>query len=304
MIRRKFGWTGVDVPIIGQGTWLIDSGGGGIGRRNNDNSLAVKSLQLGLELGMTHIDTAEMYGNGKAEELVGEAIAAAAAEREDVFLVSKVLPSNASYERTIKSCKQSLRRLNTNYLDLYLLHWPSGSHAISETMHAMEKLVSDGLVRYIGVSNFGIEELKGAERALRNERIACNQVLHHLGYRGIENSILPYCTEREIAVVGYSPFGHDGGLFSPFSSLQSNDIQRRRLLEDIAKRHGKTPRQVVLNFLTSVHPTNIFTIPKASNPNHVRENSESVGWDLAEDEVASINEAFPVPDNEGPLEMI
>ena len=156
MIRRKFGWTNVDVPIIGQGTWLIYSGGGGIGPRNSDNPLAVKSLQLGIELGMTNIDTAEMYGNGKAEELVGEAIAAAAVEREDVFLVSKVLPSNASYERTIKSCRQSLTRLNTDYLDLYLLHWPSGSHAIGETMYAMEKLVSDGLVRYIGVSNFGV----------------------------------------------------------------------------------------------------------------------------------------------------
>ena len=211
----------------------------------------------------------------------------AAVKREDVFLASKVLPSNASYERTIKSCRQSLRRLNTDYLDLYLLHWPSGSHAIGETMHAMERLVSDGLVRYIGVSNFGVEELKEAERALRNERIACNQVLHHLGYRGIENSILPYCAKQEIAVVGYSPFGHNGGLFSS-SSSQSNS--KLRLLEDIAKRHGKTPRQVALNFLTNVHPTNIFTIPKASNPNHVRENSESVGWDLTEDEIASSTE--------------
>ncbi len=298
MIKRKFGWTSVKVPIVGQGTWLIDGGGGGIGRRN-DNSLAVKSLQLGLELGMTHIDTAEMYGNGGAEELVGEAIAAAV-KREDVFLVSKVLPSNASYERTIKSCNKSLKRLNTGYLDLYLLHWPSGSHAISETMRAMEKLVSDGLVRYIGVSNFDIGELKEAEKALRNERIACNQVLHHLGYRGIENSILPYCTEQEIAVVGYSPFGHNGGLFSP--SSQGNN--KLRLLEEIAKRHGKTPRQVALNFLTNVHPTNIFTIPKASNPDHVRENSEGVGWNLTEDEVASINKAFPVPDHDGPLEMI
>ena len=126
MIRRKFGWTGVEVPVIGQGTWLIeDSGGGGIGRHNSDNSLAVKTLQMGIELGMTHIDTAEMYGNGRAEELVGDAIAGAAVKREGVFLVSKVLPSNASYEGTIKSCRQSLRRLNTDYLDLYLLHWPS-----------------------------------------------------------------------------------------------------------------------------------------------------------------------------------
>jgi diketogulonate reductase-like aldo/keto reductase len=121
-----------------------------------------------------------------------------------------------------------------------------------------------------------------------------------LGYRGIEKSILPYCGKQEIAVVGYSPFGHNGGLFSP--SSQSDD--KLRLLEDIAERHGKTPRQVALNFLINVHPTNIFTIPKTSNPNHVRENSESVGWDLTEDEVACINNAFPVPDNDGPLKMI
>ncbi|MBA3977370.1 MAG: aldo/keto reductase [Nitrosopumilus sp.] len=298
MIKRKFGWTDVQLPIIGQGTWLIEDNSGGGGQyRRNDTQLAVKALQLGLELGMTHIDTAEMYGNGRAEELVGEAIAG---RRTEVFLVSKVLPSNASYEGTIKSCRQSLKRLKTDYLDLYLLHWPSGSHSIGETMRAMEKLVSEGLVRYIGVSNFGVEELKEAEKAMRNERIACNQVLHHLGYRGIENSILPYCAKQEIAVVGYSPFGHNGSLFS--SSSQGNN--KRRMLEEIARRHGKTPRQVVLNFLTSVHPANIFTIPKTSNPNHVRENSESVGWDLARDEIASINEAFPVPDHDGPLEMI
>lgn len=163
MIKRKFGWTSVQVPVIGQGTWLIEDGGGGFGRRSNNNNinnsqLAVKTLQFGIEIGMTHIDTAEMYGNGRAEELVGEAIAAV--KREDVFLVSKVLPSNASYECTINSCRQSLRRLKTDYLDLYLLHWPSSSHPISETMKAMEKLVSDGLVRFIGVSNFGVGELK------------------------------------------------------------------------------------------------------------------------------------------------
>lgn len=298
MIKRKFGWTDVEVPIIGQGTWLIENGSGHLRDNNNSKQQAIKTLQLGIELGMNHIDTAEMYGNGRAEELVGESIAAG--KREDVFLVSKVLPSNASYDRTIKSCKQSLKRLKTGYLDMYLLHWPSGSHAIGETMQAMENLVSDGLIRYIGVSNFGVEELMEAEKALRNERIACNQVLHHLGYRGIEKNILPYCAKQEIAVVGYSPFGHNGSLFSP--SSQSKD-GRLRLLEEIAKRHGKTPRQVALNFLTSRHH-NIFTIPKTSNPNHVRENSESVGWDLAEDEAAIINRAFPLPDYDDPLEMI
>ena len=125
-------------------------------------------------------------------------------------------------------------------------------------------------------------------------------MLHHLGYRGIEKNIVPYCAKQEIAVVGYSPFGHSGSLFS----TSQNKGGRLRLLGGIAKRHGKTPRQVVLNFLTNVHPTNIFTIPKASNPNHTRENSESVGWVLAEDEIASINKAFPVPENDGPLEMI
>ncbi len=297
MIKRKFGWTDVEVPIVGQGTWLIEGGSSHLRDNNNNNQLAINTLRIGLELGMTHIDTAEMYGNGRAEQLVGEAIAAG--KREDVFLASKVLPSNASYERTIRSCRQSLKRLKTDYLDLYLLHWPSSSYPISETMKAMEKLVSEGMVRYIGVSNFGVEELKEAEKALHNERIACNQVLHHLGYRGMEKSILPYCAKQEIAVVGYSPFGHNGSLFS--SSLQSNN--KRRLLEGIAIRHGKTPRQVALNFLTSRHP-NIFTIPKTSNPNHVRENSESVGWSLAEDEVASINKAFPLPVHDGPLEMI
>jgi diketogulonate reductase-like aldo/keto reductase len=297
MIKRKFGWTGVEVPIVGQGTWLIEDGSGHPRDNNNNNQLAINTLRIGLELGMTHIDTAEMYGNGRAEQLVGEAIEG---RRKDVFLASKVLPSNASYERTIRSCRQSLKRLKTDYLDLYLLHWPSGSYPISETMKAMEKLVSDGMVRYIGVSNFGVEELKETEKALRNERIACNQVLHHLGYRGLEKSILPYCAKQEIAVVGYSPFGHNGSLFSPSSQSKGEGL---RLLEEIAKRHGKTPRQVALNFLTSRHH-NIFTIPKTSNPNHVRENSESVGWDLAEDEVASINRAFPVPNDDGPLEMI
>ena len=297
MIKRKFGWTDVEIPIIGQGTWLIEDGSGHLRRNNNNNQIAINTLRIGLELGMTHIDTAEMYGNGRAEQLVGEAIEG---RREDVFLASKVLPSNASYERTIRSCRQSLKRLNTDYLDLYLLHWPSGSYPISETMKAMEKLVSDGMVRYIGVSNFGVEELKETEKALRNERIACNQVLHHLGYRGIEKTILPYCAKQEIAVVGYSPFGHNGSLFS---SSSQNKGERVRLLEGIAKRHGKTPRQAALNFLTSRHP-NLFTIPKTSNPNHVRENSESVGWSLADDEVVSINKAFPLPVHDGPLEMV
>jgi diketogulonate reductase-like aldo/keto reductase len=284
MLKRKFGWTDVEVSVIGQGTWMIEGD-------QSTERLAVEALRLGLDLGLTHIDTAEMYGNGHVEELVGEAIAG---RREEVFLVSKVLPSNASYEGTLRACKQSLKRLKTYWLDLYLLHWPSSSIPIGETMRAMEKLVAEGLVRFIGVSNFGVEELKEAEDSLRNERMACNQVLYHLGYRGIERRLLPYCTEHGIAVVGYAPFGH-GNFPSPQSA-------GGRVLAEIAKRHSRTPRQVALNFLTR-HRC-IFTIPKNHRSERAGENSGGVGWELTEDDVAAINQAFPVPDHDVPLEMI
>ena len=239
---------------------------------------------------MTHIDTAEMYGNGHVEELVAEAIAE---RREEVFLVSKVLPSNASYEGTLKACERSLKRLKTDWLDMYLLHWPS-SHPIIETVRAMEKLVAEGLVRFIGVSNFDLEELWKAEAALKNERMTCNQVLYHLQDRGIERRLLPYCTEREIAVVGYAPFGH-GNFPSPRSV-------GGRVLAEIAKRHDRTPRQVALNFLTSYHC--VFTIPKTAHPERVKENSGGVGWKLTSDEVVAIDRAFPAPDHDTPLGMI
>ena len=180
MIKRKFSWTDVEVPIVGQGTWMIE------GSRTQELR-AVAALQLGLDLGLTHIDTAEMYGNGRAEELTAEAIGA---RRGEVFLVSKVLPYNASYDGTLRACEQSLKRLRTDTLDLYLLHW-SGRHPIRETMRAMEALVQRGCIRFIGVSNLDLEELKEAQQALRHERLACNQVLYHLGDRGIEYRLLP-----------------------------------------------------------------------------------------------------------------
>ena len=285
MIKRKFGWTNVDVPIIGQGTWLIENG--------VDNQ-AIKTLQTGLDLGMIHIDTAEMYGNGKAEELVGKAIAGR--KRVDIFLASKVLPSNASIEGTIKSCKNSLKRLKTDYLDLYMLHWPSSNHPISQTMKAMEKLAQDNLIKFIGVSNFNLKELQQAEQALQNERIACNQVLYHLGYRAIEKRLVPYCTTKKIAVMGYSPFGH-GDFPLPNST-------NGKVLARIANTQGRTPRQVALNFL-SLH-SNIFTIPKTSHPEKVIENSKSVDevWKLTDKDIEEINRAFPVSDKDDPLEMI
>jgi diketogulonate reductase-like aldo/keto reductase len=284
MINRKFGWTNVDVSVIGQGTWLIE----------NDDSSSIKTLQIGLDLGMTHIDTAEMYGNGKAEELVSQAIAVR--KGEDIFLASKVLPSNASFEGTIKSCKNSLKRLKTDYLDLYMLHWPSAYHSISDTMKAMEKLVKDNLIRFIGVSNFDLKELQQAEQSLENEHIACNQVLYHLGYRAIEKRIIPYCKSKGIAVVGYSPFGH--GNFPSQNSIEG------KVLAKIANRHGRTPRQIALNFL-SLH-SNMFTIPKTSHPERARENSKSVDtdWSLTDKDMEEINRAFPVSGKDNLLEMI
>ena len=283
MDKRNFAWTGVKVPVIGMGTWMIE-GPQEVERR------AIEALRLGLDLGLTHIDTAEMYGNGRVEELVAEAIQD---RREEVFLASKVLPSNASYKGTLRACIQSLKRLKTEWLDLYLLHWPS-SYPIRETMRAMEKLVDDGMIRFIGVSNFDVDQLEAAETALSKHRLACNQVLYHLGYRGIERHIQPYCANREIAVVGYSPFGH--GNFPPPESTGG------RVLAEIAKRHGRTPRQVALNFLTR-HPS-VFTIPKAGRPEHVQENSGGTGWELTSDDLIAIDRAFPAPHFDVPLESI
>jgi diketogulonate reductase-like aldo/keto reductase len=278
MLTRKFGWTGVDVPVIGQGTWMIE------GSRDRERR-SVESLRIGLDLGMTHIDTAEMYGNGRAEELVAAAIAA---RRRDVFLVSKVLPSNASYDGVMRACERTLKRLRTEYLDLYLLHW-EGRYPLGETMRAMETLIAQKLIRFTGVSNFDAQQVQQAEATLKNERLACDQVLYHLGDRGVERRLVPYCAQREIAVVAYSPFGHKA-----FPAIKA--------LERVARRHNATPRQVVLNFLT--RDSSVFTIPKAGNPDHVRENAGAADLQLTEEDIAEIDRAFPAPDHDVPLGMI
>ncbi len=251
---------------------------------------AVETLRLGLDLGLTHIDTAEMYGDGRAEELVGEALSG---RRDQVFLATKVLPSNATYEGTLQACERSLKRLRTTFLDLYMLHWP-GTHPIRDTMRAMEKLVSDGLVRNIGVSNFDVEDLKSAQEALRHHPMAANQVLYHLGDRGIERRLLPYCAGQGIAIVAYSPFGH-GEFPSPRSA-------GGRLLAEVGERHGRTPRQVTLNFLTR-HP-GVFAIPKTTRAERVKENAGGAGWGLSAEDNAAIDRAFPAPDHDTPLGMI
>jgi diketogulonate reductase-like aldo/keto reductase len=266
MLTRPFGATGHDVAVIGQGTWRM-------GERAHDGRAEVMALQLGLDLGMTHVDTAEMYADGGAERVVGRAIAG---RRAQVFLATKVLPSNASYAGTIKACEASLRRLRTDYVDLYLLHWWSDRHPIAETMRAMQDVVRRGLVRHVGVSNFDAGQLKSARQALGDVPLACNQVLYHLRDRGVEREVLPWCERHHTAVVGYTPFARGGFLKGAAAA--------------IAARHGATPRQVVLNFLT--RRKSLFAIPKASRPEHVRENADALEFTLSRADLSAIEREF------------
>jgi diketogulonate reductase-like aldo/keto reductase len=267
MITRPWGRGGPPVPVIGQGTWRM-----GEDARARDQEVA--ALRLGLDLGLTHIDTAEMYGDGRAEEIVSEAIAD---RRAEVVVVTKVMPSGASYDGTLRAFEASLKRLRTSYVDVYLLHWWGNRHPIGETMRAMETLVERGLLRGIGVSNFDVPQLKAAQAALRRERLLCNQVLYHLGDRGVEKSVLPFCERAGIAVVGYTPLARGGFL-------------RSGVVAEIARTHGRTPRQVALNFLT--RRPSLFTIPKAAQLEHVRENAAALDFTLTAAEITAIDRAF------------
>ncbi len=276
---KTFGPTGVALPKIGQGTWDLPESGGARQR-------AIRALRRGIELGLTHIDTAEMYGSGRVEEIVGEALRGV--DRDSVFVTTKVLPSNASYRGTLSACDRSLRRMGLDYVDLYLLHWPS-SHPLEETMRALETLVANGKTRFIGVSNFDVEEVRAAQSHLRTEKLACNQVLYHLKERTADARVIPYCAREGIAVVGYTPFGR--------SRFPRNESEPEGVLGALAHKHEKTVRQVILNFLT--RSPNVFAIPKASSVEHVEENAGACGWDLGDDDAAAIDAAFPVRD--GPL---
>jgi diketogulonate reductase-like aldo/keto reductase len=266
--QEKFGASGPQVPVIGQGTWYIDQG-----HRGN----AVAALRRGIDLGMTHIDTAEMYGD--AELVVAEAIAG---RRDEVFLVSKVLPSNASRRGTITACERSLKRLKTERLDCYLLHW-RGSHPLAETVAAFEELVSAGKIRSWGVSNFDSDDLNELLAVAGKSKIACNQVLYHLQERAIEHAVIPWCQQHGVAVVAYSPFGHD-----EFPSARSKAGQ---VLQAIADAHGASPRQVALAFLTR-DPV-VFAIPKASTAEHAADNAAAGKLTLSASELAALDAAFP-----------
>jgi diketogulonate reductase-like aldo/keto reductase len=270
--KRQFGSTAHEVAVIGQGTWFIEAG---------EPSVTVAALRRGLDLGMTHIDSAELYGSGAAEELVGQAIAG---RRDEVFLVSKVLPDHASRSGVIAACEASLARLGTDRLDCYLLHW-RGAYPLHETIAGFEELQRQGKILSWGVSNFDVADLEEVRRIAGIAHPTCNQVLYHLNERAIENAVLPWCERHGVAVVGYSPFGHSGG-------WPSHRTSRGRVLAEVAAAHGATARQVALAFLVRRPP--LFTIPKASNPDHTAENAAAGELRLSESEMARIEQAFPL----------
>jgi len=243
---------------------------------HDDRKSAIAALQKGLDLGMTHVDTAEMYGSGAVEELVGDAIVG---RRDQVFLVSKVLPQHASYEGTLRACEKSLKRLGTDRLDSYLLHWP-GSHPLAETIRAFEELVRTGKIVSWGVSNFDVRDLEEALAIAGTNKIACNQVLYHLEERGIEHAVLPWCERHGVAIVAYSPFG--AGAFP------SERSARGQVLGEIARAYGATRHQVALAFLLRV--PSVLAIPKAARVAHAIENAADLS--LTSDELRRIDEAF------------
>ena len=259
MELRRFGPTGREVSVIGQGTWDMERA---------ERGTVSAALQRGIDLGMTHIDTAAMYGSGAAEEIVGEAISG---RREEVFLVSKVLPENASLEGTIKACQGSLARLRR------------GSYQLEDTIEAFDELEADGKILSWGVSNFDEQDLEETLDIAGAGAWACDQVLYHLEERAIEHAVLPWCEKHGVAATAYSPFGH--------GRFPGPDTPGGRLLKEIADAHNATPRQVALRFL--VRRPLVFAIPKASNPKHAAENAGAGSLHLTEEELARIDKAFP-----------
>ncbi len=257
------------VPALGQGTWHM-------GERKGSARAEVAALRLGLDLGMTLIDTAEMYGDGAAEEIVGEAIAG---RREEVFLVSKVYPHNASADGVPAACARSLKRLRTDRIDLYLLHW-RGRIPLSETVAAFEALRAAGKIRFWGVSNLDVDDMRELYGAAGGSACAVDQVLYHPGARGIEFDLLPWCREKNLPLMAYSPIGQGA-------------LLRSRALLSIAKRHDATPAQVAIAWGLR-HP-DLISIPKAATPEHVRENAAAGAITLMREDLAAIDAEFPPP---------
>jgi diketogulonate reductase-like aldo/keto reductase len=268
---RIFGTTRRQVASIGQGTWKIESSAA---------TDVIAALRRGLDLGLTHIDTAEMYGSGASERIIGKAIAG---RRDEVFLVSKVLPNHASKNGTLAACEKSLAHLRTDRLDCFLLHW-RGSVPLEDTIAAFETLVRQGKILAWGVSNFDVQDLDEVAAIAGAGHPACNQVLYHLKERAIEHAVLPWCAKHGSAVVAYTPFGQSPGIFA-------GESKAAKVLREIADSHSATPRQVALRFL--LRQPEVFVIPKASDIAHVTENAGTYAVELNDSDIAKIDAAFP-----------
>ncbi|CAL63418.1 putative 2,5-didehydrogluconate reductase [Herminiimonas arsenicoxydans] len=270
--------SGEAVPVLGQGTWYM---GDHASRRAEE----IATLRLGLDFGMTLIDTAEMYGDGASEKLVGEAIAG---RRDEVFLVSKVLPSNATRHGTIAACERSLKRLGTDRIDLYLLHW-RGRTPFAETIAAFEALQDAGKIRHWGVSNMDVDDMREIARASGGEAVAVNQVLYNLTRRGIEYDLLPQAQQRGLPIMAYSP-------------IEQGRLTESPEVQDIADRHGASPAQIALAWV--LRQPGVIAIPKASTPAHVQQNRAALDIKLTAQDLAELDDTFPPPDGPESLEMI
>ena len=270
--------SGISVPALGQGTWNM-------GEKASSAKEEIASLKAGLDLGMTLIDTAEMYGEGGAEEIVGKAIEG---RRDEVFLVSKVYPHNASSKGTIQACERSLKRMKTDRIDLYLLHW-RGEYPLAETVAAFESLRAAGKIGAWGVSNFDLDDMEELLAVPNGANVAANQVLYNLGRRGIEYDLLPLCQERKIPIMAYSP-------------IEQGRLAHHPDLIHIAKTYQATPAQVALAFL--LERDGVIAIPKTSNAQRVAENREAVSLDITDEDWATLDAAFPPPPRKKPLEML
>lgn len=272
MEYKELGNTHIKIPTIGMGTWEI---GGGLSPDYSSDKEGIKSLRKGIELGMTLIDTAEMYGKGHSEEIVAEAIKIF--PREEIFIVTKVLPENLRFNDLIKAAQRSLKRLKTSYIDLYLIHAPNPRIPLKETMEAMESLINEGIVRFIGVSNFNVYEMEEARKSLKHTDIVVNQVEYSLIERRIERDILPYCIKNNITVMAYCPLGRGA-------------LPKNQLLKEIGSKYNKKAAQVALNWL--IQKERVMAIPKSSKIKHIIENAQSTGWKLNPEDIAFIEKHF------------
>ena len=275
---KELGKSAQKIPVLGLGTWGI----GGFSTRylGGGDEEGVRALKLGIELEMRFIDTAEMYAGGHSEEVVAKAVKS---QRKEVFIATKVSPEHLRYDDVLKSCESSLGRLETNYIDLYQVHWPNPSTPIAETMKAMEHLAAEGKIRHIGVSNFSVRQTREAQEALSKSSLASNQVEYSLLDRSIETGLLPYAEKEHITIIAYSPIAKG-------EIPKGRRGQRWQSLDKIASKYNKTRAQVALNWLIAKKP--VVAIPKAASLNHIRENAGGAGWQMSKQDRDKLSEAF------------